>query len=51
MKRPILSSAPGERNLAHCRSSDQKLSTVSAAMPSITQQALQRALNSDAGKR
>ena len=50
-KFPMLRSASSDRNWAHCRSRDQKLATTSTTMPSVNQQALQRASNSGGGRR
>ena len=48
-KRPILRNAPSDRNFAHCRSSDQKLSVINTTTPRTNQQALQRAVKKGGG--
>ena len=47
----MLRAASKEKNCAHCRSRLQKLATTRTPMPSVNQQAWQRALNRRGGIR
>ena len=49
--RPMRLTASPEKNLAHCKSSDQKLAPTSTATATTNQQARQRASNSGGGSR